>query len=443
MIKLQKYSLIAVLVLIPGVFSVFANEIDPQAVLERRAQLESELVELEKQIESQREIIRGKQAEATTFERDIAILNAQISKTQLEIKARNLSINKLNSGIGEKVNLIDGYVKKIGEEKISLAELLRRVDEMDATSLVEIILGYDSLSDFFADFSSFESIQKELQASLYDIKNTQVKTEEEKQYLEDKKREELSLRGVQEIEKRKLEKKEDEKQDLLDITKGEEEVYQKILNQKQKSAATIRSELFVLRGSDAIPFEKAVEHANAAFKVTGVRPAFILGVISYESELGANLGTGNWKDDLYECYKKIGYPTSAEKQKTAFLDIASELGLNPDVLPVSKAPYYGCGGAMGPAQFMPTTWQLYKDKVGQVTGHVPPSPWEPYDAFMAAALLLKDNGAAAGGHTAERRAALRYFAGGNWEKSSYAFYGDDVMELATKYQEQIDIISGN
>ena len=64
-------------------------------------------------------------------------------------------------------------------------------------------------------------------------------------------------------------------------------------------------------------------------------------------------------------------------------------------------------------------------------------------AVVAAALLLKDNGAAAQTYTAERRAVLRYFAGGNWSKPAYAFYGDDVMQLAEKYQKQIDILQQN
>jgi len=426
-------------------FSVFglllANEINPNAVLERRAQLEAELVQLEQQIEGQRSIIQEKQREASSFERDIAILNAQIQKALLGVRARNLAIAKLNTGISERVDLIGELEQKVDAQKISLAELLRRVNEMDDTSLVEILLGYDSLSEFFEDFSMFESIQKELQVSLEDMKGNQQKAQNEKGNLEVKKSEELELRYIQELEKKKAEQKEAQKQQLLEVTKGQEEAYQKILAHQQKSAAAIRSELFLLRGSPAIPFEKAVEYANVALRNTGVRPAFLLGVISYESELGANLGTGNWRDDLYNCYKSIGYKTSAEKQKTAFLEITSELGFNPDTMPVSKAPYYGCGGAMGPAQFMPSTWLGYKDLVAKVTGHNPPNPWDPYDAFMAAALLLKDNGAAAGGYVAERRAALRYFAGGNWNKSSYAFYGDDVMILATKYQKQIDIIS--
>ena len=113
-------------------------------------------------------------------------------------------------------------------------------------------------------------------------------------------------------------------------------------------------------------------------------------------------------------------------------------------MPVSKKPWYGYGGAMGPAQFIPSTWVLYEERIAKATGHNPPNPWDPGDAFIAAAILLADNGADKGTLAAERLAALRYFAGwANAGKKAYAFYGDDVMELAEKYQKQIDILSSS
>lgn len=417
-----------------------AEEINPNAVINQRIKLEEELKGLESQIEAYRATIQDKQRESTTLERDIAIFDAKIGKAKLEIKARNLRISELTGDINEKAETIVSLTEKTEKEKASLAAMVRRANEMDSTSLVELMLEYKKLSDFYVDIDSFESVYKGIQDSVYEIKETKNATEKEKNDLEEKRTEEEQLKSIQEMEKRRLEEAEAEKKRILKLTKGEEKKYQEILSARQKDAAKIRSALFMLQGSTAIPFEKAIEYANIAWKATGIRPAFLLGVIAEESNLGANLGSGNWKTDLYECYKKIGYKSSAEKQKAAFSEITGELGLNPDSMPVSKAPYYGCGGAMGPAQFMPTTWQLYKSRISAITGNNPPNPWDPKDAFVASALLLKDNGAVANDYTAERRAALKYLAGANWKKSSYAFYGDDVMELAAKYQSQIDIV---
>lgn len=411
----------------------WAQTVNPEAIGNRRSQLEKELSVLESQIEGFRSLITGKQQESATFERDIAILDAQIKKAQLEIKARDIAIGRLVETIGEKSDTIDEFLAKVQREKSSLSELLRRLNELDQTSLIEALLGYENFSDFFVELDTLDTIQESIHQSIAVIRDTKTETEQEIDNLESRKAEEIQLKGLQVLEKKRVEEREAEKKNLLKITKGKEAEYQKVLSAKQKDAATIRSQLFLLTGSPSIPFERAVELANKAFQKTGVRPAFLLGIIAEESNLGANVGTGNWKTDLSH--------SRCAKQRDAFVQITSELGLNPDLMPVSKKAWYGyCGGAMGPAQFIPTTWQLYKNSVAKHTGHNPPSPWDPEDAFMASALLLKDNGAAEGTYTAERRAALRYLAGSNWNKSAYAFYGDDVMALAAKYQEQMNII---
>jgi len=310
---------------------------------------------------------------------------------------------------------------------------LRKVSDNDKLSAVELAVMYDDLSQFFGELESLNKLQGSLHVSLN--KYTTLKDEEEKARndLEDKKSEETELRAIQQLEKTKLEANEKEKQTILKTTKGKESEYQKILKENQKSAALIRSQLFLLNGSAAISFEKAMEYAAIAEKTTGIRPAFLLGVITEESNLGENVGKGNWQVDLAD--------RRCAKQRSAFLQITAELGVSPDLMPVSKKIWYGyCGGAMGPAQFIPTTWQLFKDRITKITGHNPPSPWDPKDAFVAAALLLTDNGAISGNNDTEWKAAMKYLAGSRWKKKAYRFYGDDVMAIASKYQDQINLL---
>ncbi|HJO89663.1 MAG: lytic murein transglycosylase [Candidatus Pacebacteria bacterium] len=413
-------------------------------VATHRAQLESDLAVIEAEIDAQQVLLSDKQRERVSYERDVAILDAQIEKARLSIRARDIVIQKLGQDINGKEEVIGGLNEKLGREKQSLAQLLRKTNEIDNISLVEVVMGNQNLSDFFEDLDSFDSIKIALQGSFVEIANTKDMTQSQKRVLQGKQEEEFELRDIQRQQKMKIEKQEADKQAIVDATKGVEAEYQKLIKAKEKSAAQIRTELFTLRGSAAIPFEQALELANIASAKTDVRPAFILGVIAEESNLGENVGTGTWKIDLYQCYQSIGYITAAEKQKAAFLKITSDLGLNPDTLPVSRKPWYGCGGAMGPAQFMPTTWALYVDRIAKATGHNPPSPWDNGDAFMASAILLMDNGADKGTAYSERLAALRYLAGWkNAEKSSYAFYGDDVMALTAKYQKLIDILQNS
>ena len=112
---------------------------------------------------------------------------------------------------------------------------------------------------------------------------------------------------------------------------------------------------------------------------------------------------------------------------------------------------------MGPSQFIPSTWAIYggivnfgngweynksSDAIRQINGGSGPSnPFNNQDAFIATALLLRDNGAN-GSYDGDRTAALRYYAGwGGAKNPANAFYGDQVMNRKNRLATEIDIIS--
>ena len=233
--------------------------------------------------------MQEKQRESVSLERDVAILNANIRKEQLGIRARNITIDGLVGEIGDKSDFVVALNKKTEREKASLSQLLRKTNEINNTSLVEIIFGNQNISDFFMDVDEFESIKQALNASFDEILSVKNATEAEVKDLEETKSEEVNLRVLQEAEKRKLTQNEAEKQRILIATKGEEDVYQKIIKAKEKTAAEIRSALFALRGSSAISFGKAYELAVHAEEQTGVRAAFLLGIITVNNNLNINI----------------------------------------------------------------------------------------------------------------------------------------------------------
>lgn len=424
----------ALLFLFGALFLYTASLAQAQNIVDaRRAQLEQDLADLEKQIAAQQSILSQKQNERVSLERDVSILDARIKEAKLSIKARTIAISQLTNNIAGKEDIIFGLDQKLIGEKQALASLLRQSDQLGTASLVTVAFSSQNLSAFFGDIDVIASIGRSMRQSFTVIADNRQATKAQKADLESKREEEVSLRTVQELEQQKIQAQEAERQKILSSTKGQEATYQKILAASQKSAAQIRAELFTLRGSAAIPFGKAYEYAVAASVKTGVRPAFILGIIAEESNLGENVGTGNWRTDMH--------PT---RDVPVFQDITSRLGLNPDTMPVSKKPWYGWGGAMGPAQFIPSTWILYEKRIAKATGHTPPNPWDPGDAIMATALYTMDNGADKKTKAAEFRAAMCYLAGcGNANKSSLQFYGNEVADLAAKYQQQIDVLGGN
>ena len=402
-----------------------------ETVEERRARLEQELAVIEQDIVQKRGVLSEKQKERTSLERDIAILDNQIAIAQQQIKHRDLTLSKIRDDIGDKRVAIVELDKKVSRSATSLAQILRRTREIDDISLTELVLS-GSITDFFKDIDDFERVERALDISFDEMAVLRDDLSARKQTLESRQSEEEQLRRLQVLERQAIEKKEKEKQQILTVTKGEEKTYQTLIADRERQAAQIRSALFGLRDSTAISFGIAYQYAKEASALTDVRPAVILGILREESNLGENVGTGNWKVDMH--------PT---RDQPVFAELMKELGLNPDTMRVSKKPSYGWGGAMGPAQFIPSTWVLYKDRIARISGENPPSPWTPRTAIFASALLMADNGADAGTRAAERLAALRYFAGwANAKKAAYAFYGDDVMSFADQYQKDIDILEG-
>ncbi|MEK9154426.1 MAG: hypothetical protein AAB798_03065 [Patescibacteria group bacterium] len=402
-----------------------------ETLQERRIRLEGQLASIEKDIVEKRGVLSEKQKERVSLERDIGVLDSRIGVAKQQIKHRDLTISKLQDDISGKKTAIGEVDKKVMRSEQSLAQLIRRTREIDDISLAELILS-GSITDFFKDIDIFETLQRNLGSSFDEMAVLRSDLSSRKEVLEGKHGEEEQLRRLQVLEKQSIEKKENEKKQILSVTKGQEKEYQKLIAEREKQAAVIRSALFDLRDSKAISFGVAYQYAKEASDLTGVRPAVILGILREESNLGENVGTGNWKQDMH--------PT---RDQPVFATLMAGLGLDPDKMPVSRKPSYGWGGAMGPAQFIPSTWILYKDRIAKMTGESPPNPWTPRTAIFASALLMADNGADKGTRESERLAALRYFAGwGNAKKAAYAFYGDDVIGFADEYQRDIDILDG-
>ncbi len=421
-----------------------------ETAAQRRARLQAELTKIESEIQAQEKILKEKSTERQSLERDVAVLNAQVYKAQLAIRRRNITISNLSSKVSLKNAAIEELNKKIEREKESLQQLITKTNEIDNLSLFEIILGKDDISTIFTDIDSFNVLKSSISKSFKVIDATKKQINFQKNALIDAKTEELDLRRLQVLEKNKVEQKKKEKKNILTVTKGQEKIYEKIVAEKKKSAAEIRSALFALRDSAAIPFGKAYDYAKEASIKTHVRPAITLAILTQETNLGENVGQclltnspnkGDGKGkNTGRAFRQV---MKGSRDVDPFMQIVNELGLDPFSQVVSCPPGYGYGGAMGPAQFIPSTWVLYKKRIAKASGENPPNPWNPRTAVFATSLLMMDNGADGGTYASERLAALRYFAGWkNARKSAYAFYGDSVMELATKIQRQIDIIEG-
>jgi membrane-bound lytic murein transglycosylase B len=429
-----------------------SSRVSAQALtVEQKLQLQSELSQVEaEQKKAEKELIDA-QNQTSSLKRDIAILDAKIKAATLDIKAKNLLIQTLGNDINDKQKRIADLEAHISRGKETLAQLIRKTGEMDSYSWPEVILAQENISGFFTDVDTFQSVQQGLKDTFEELRAIEASTTAEKEALDKRRNAEMDARYAIQQEQKSIQADEATKQQLLSISKGNEKAYASLIEQKKARAATIRAQLFALRDAASIPFGQALQYANIAAQKTGVRPAFLLAIMMQESSLGKNVGqcyvtntsTGSGVNARTgNSISNVMHPT---RDVPAFSDILSQIGGEVTKTVVSCPLSIGWGGAMGPAQFIPSTWVLMKNRVASAVGiSGMPDPWNPSHAFMASSMYLADLGAGARTYSSERNAACKYYSGracglvkGN------TTYGNQVVSQADIIQRtMIDPLQG-
>lgn len=450
----KSLSFLLIFAFVFGILAYQIPKISADVVLDNaqadKARLEAELAKLEKEITAKQKELEAQKGQSVSISRDISILNAQIQKSKLDIKNKNLIIQKLGGEIIVKNKKIEALSTKIEKEKESLAQLLKKERQLDDKSILSLILSKESISEAYGDIQKFASIKQNIQDSMNEIRGVRVLTESERKSLEEKKNKETDTKYELESAKAKVELSEAEKKKLLTISKGKETEYQKVLAEKAKRKAEILAAIFNLVGSSTkINFETALIYAKEAQRLFGIDPAFLLAILTQETNLGSNVGQCYLTDEktgagvgmntgkvFPNVMKPMGLP-GRKGDIDDFFAITSALGRDPFKTRVSCpiAGVAGYGGAMGPAQFIPSTWGGYKSRLKTVLGH-DADPWNPKDAFIASAMLLTDKGAVGNVPSTQHIAACKYYGTGG----STCGYSNSVMKLKIGIQANIDLL---
>ena len=414
-----------------GVFGIRSVSADTTA--DQRAALQAQLAQVQAQIAQNQAKLADEKSQQKTLQNAVDTLDSQITEAQLEIKQRTLTIQSLQDGITEDGQGITAVNSNVAASQVALAQIMRDTQQHDDSSFVELALG-GTLTDLFQDVDDFAAIKQATANSFTQLAAQKNDLSTRQAALLDQKQQQSQLLGLQVSQQAALKTVEAQKQSLIAETKGQESAYQQVIADQQKSVTQIEAALFSLADTNkSVSFGDMYNYAKDASTATGVAPAFILAILTEESNLGQNVGNCTYESAM-----------SPKRDTPVYLQIMQQLGLSPDSEKVSCAQSYGSyGGAMGPAQFIPSTWVLYQSRIAQASGQNPPNPWDPRTATFATALYMSDLGADADTPAAEREAALKYLAGSHWQGPAYAFYGEAVMNYTAQYQSQINQINGS
>ena len=422
----------------------------------------------EKSREIEGDITRTEE-EKNTLQNKIYILKNKIKSLDYQIYQGNIMIKDLSDQIQDTRLSIDETNLKIEEVKRNLSNILQLQYEEDQRSFIAILLAEETLTDLFDELMALEAINLKTQNLLKNIKDLKFNLEGQKESMDEEKGDLERVVQIQHSQKQQSQAARSEQEYLLGLTEVQYQQYLKDKEAAEKMAAEIRARIVQLIGipeSEQKSLGELIEIAENITKIVKIRPAFLLGVISAESALGRNVGqcyitnsqtgggvfirngnpinriihptrdlpiflriTGdNFSRIPVSCWIPICQSTAT--RKFAYSPNVSIDKTGNIICPTGYVPW-GFGGAMGPAQFIPSTWEIYEEKIINLFRVSNPNPWNVYDSFAASTLYLYELGAGQKTLAAERNAAHRYSGG-------YSWYAGNVMQRASCIQEFID-----
>jgi len=428
------------------------------------AELKAISEQCEKEVQEQKALLDLKQRESVTIERDILIADTNIKKTDLSIRASKVKIYQIGKEISQKEEDVVALSENMEVIVGHLSTLIKKTNELDSFSFLEAMLSQDSISNFFVDIDDYGVIKRDLNKTLLELRGTREQTEVTKGLLRENEMNERGLKLTKESEQRKQVTYKSEKDNLLDLNRDQEAEYQQTIAEKERVKTAIKNRLFRTVGGTELTFGEALKLVQLYEERIGVEAALTLSILSQESGIDGMIGKNQGRCTYNEPAPNKAGTVMSNTQKPSFLKIVEELGMNPETTKVS-CPIVSdgaYGGAMGPSQFMPTTWWDinsgfgYKKRVGKVLGVSSPSPFNNLDAFTGTALYLSDAQEMCSGPKGFDSkfdiwscTAAKYYSGlsnttsrtlSRHMRPTYS-YGYKVASRALEFQKDIDLLS--
>lgn len=203
----------------------------------------SRLLEIEREIQAYQAELQKVGAEKSTLQGAINELElerkkveADISYTQNRIGATDLEISKLDIEI-------ENTESSILENKDAISELIRRLHETDDQSLIESLLQYENLSEFWNNIEELTQIRGVMSDEIKSLVSLKTLLEEKHEDNSKKRNELVDLKEQYTDQNYVLTSNKAEKNELLEVTKNEEAEYQQLLRDREAAREQIIKEL--------------------------------------------------------------------------------------------------------------------------------------------------------------------------------------------------------
>lgn len=389
-----------------------------------RASAETDAGDIQDDISRIEKKLKQETQELNALQQDLNQINSSLTSTQQLIQRVQNLLNQTEQTIGRKEAEISNLEQQLVFERRILAGVIQEMYFNGSVPLPEVILSSNDFTGLFQENDGLFSTQEKMQGVIQDINDTRAKISDEKLSLEDTKKDHETLLQIKNKQKQALVSEKIETQDDL-------ENQQATIAELNDKLAELRKDLSSFLG-ESISAKDIQDAAKIAANATGVRKDFLLGELVVETNLGRFTGGCTYKNTRMHSY-----------DISIFKSIMKELGYSLNEKKVSCAPKSGgYGGAMGVAQFIPSTWNGWKSRIATKTGHNPPNPWSITDGVMGMAMKLATGGATSKG--GEKAASMIYYCGTSKPKETYPGrvaacknYASRVQYWANNYESKL------
>ena len=210
LLRIFKIALLSVIIFTP-IFFILAQD-DP---VQKKIALEEELAKLEEDLKKIDQDITKTEKDKKTLQSQVSLLKQKIAKLNLQIKQSNAMIKDLGIQIKDTESSIIQTSSKIDDSRKKLAVIMRTVWEENQTSLAEIMLFSDKLSDFFDNLMYLEKLNSKNQELLKNIKDLKIYLEGQKESLDSEKIDLEKVVKMQILQKQQNEADQKEKDNFL------------------------------------------------------------------------------------------------------------------------------------------------------------------------------------------------------------------------------------
>ncbi len=263
-IILFSWLVIASLVFIYGVKPLVQGQ-SVSELEKQRQEKQQKLSEVTKRISQLQSEIKERKAVANSLKNEIALVDLEIAETEAQIEATNTKIDATNLDIADTTNQIIQTEEDIKKQKVILKNLIAEINDLDQMSPLEVALENDNFTEFLDRLQYSTSIQERSQEALTKIKVLKSNLEQKNVELKKQKADLDSLKGQLVIAEAGLVGQRAAKQKILDQTRGQERVYQKLLSESEGLEDQIQQEIYDLEvelrkqlGNNKLPPKKGL-----------------------------------------------------------------------------------------------------------------------------------------------------------------------------------------